>query len=94
MRYSIRLALMGAGLGVLLGTTTSRAQDQSLQEDKTPVSERNFDLSVPASPAFTLLGTTPENVVRPTTPRLLALALANSVDLRGVLQSGLGRVLN
>lgn len=51
-------------------------------------SQRNFDLSVPASPAFTFLGTTPENVVRPTSPRQLAVAVNNAIDLKGVLQNG------
>src|SRR5258705_13872035 len=46
------------------------------------------DLSVPDSPAFTVLGLTPEEVARPTTARKLATSLLNGVDRNGVLQTG------
>ena len=47
-----------------------------------------LDLSVPDSPAFTVLRLTPEEVSRPTTVRKLATSLLNGVDRHGVLQSG------
>lgn len=48
-----------------------------------------LDLAVPASPAFSVLGVTPDQVVRPDSPRELALALLNGFDDRGNFQSGL-----
>lgn len=48
----------------------------------------NVDLSVPESPAFTVLGLTPETVVRPSSPRQFATALLNGVDRNGNFQSG------
>lgn len=47
------------------------------------------DLSVPESPAFTVLGVTPQTVVRPTSPRAFATSLLNGVDTNGNFQSGL-----
>ena len=47
------------------------------------------DLSVPESPAFTVLGVTPETVIRPTSPRAFATSLLNGVDTNGNFQSGL-----
>lgn len=58
-----------------------RAENQTL-----PVA--NVDLSVPESPAFTVLGLTPETVVRPNSPREFATALLNGVDRNGNFQSG------
>lgn len=49
----------------------------------------DVDLSVPESPAFTVLGVTPENVSSPTTPREFATSLLNGVDQRGNFQTGL-----
>lgn len=49
----------------------------------------SLDLSVPESPAFTVLGTTPEQVTRPTSPRDFALAISQGVDKNGKLASGL-----
>jgi hypothetical protein len=47
------------------------------------------DMSVPESPAFTVLGLTPETVTRPTSPRQFATSLLNGVDTSGNFQSGL-----
>lgn len=49
----------------------------------------NADLAVPDSPAFTVLGVTPENVSHPTTPKEFATSLLNGVDQRGNFQTGL-----
>ena len=43
----------------------------------------------PTSPAFTLLGVSPSDIVRPETPQSLALGLLNGLDQRGNFQSGL-----
>jgi hypothetical protein len=51
--------------------------------------QREVDLSVPESPAFTVLGVNPETVTRPTTPRAFATSLLNGVDDKGNFQSGL-----
>ena len=47
------------------------------------------DLAVPESPAFTVLGLTPQTVVRPATPKEFVSSLLNGVDEHGNLQSGL-----
>jgi hypothetical protein len=47
-----------------------------------------LDLSVPDSPAFTVLGLTPNTITRPATPRELASSLLNGVDQNGNFQTG------
>jgi hypothetical protein len=54
-----------------------------------PTAFSNVDMSVPESPAFTVLGVTPETVIRPTSPRAFATSLLNGVDQHGNFQSGL-----
>jgi hypothetical protein len=75
----------------------ARAQDSpaDLQQRRQDVADalaelkaRMVDLAVPDSPAFTVLGLTPEEIAPPTTGRALAASLLNGVDRRGVLQSG------
>lgn len=58
------------------------------QDTRESLRNNVLDLSVPDSPAFTVLGLTPETVVRPTTPRGLATALLNGVDANGNFQTG------
>ncbi|HEX8709453.1 MAG TPA: hypothetical protein VF723_14505 [Pyrinomonadaceae bacterium] len=53
------------------------------------INQVDVDLSVPESPAFTVLGVTPETVTRPTTPREFATSLLNGVDQQGNFQTGL-----
>jgi len=53
------------------------------------INTTNIDLAVPESPAFTVLGLTPQTVTRPATPRALATSLLNGVDQNGNFQSGL-----
>ena len=48
----------------------------------------NVDLAVPESPAFTVLGVTPDTVVRPNSPRKFATALLSGIDRNGNFQSG------
>jgi len=47
------------------------------------------DVAVPESPAFTVLGITPETVARPSTPQQLATALVNGIDRNGNFQTGI-----
>ena len=49
----------------------------------------NIDLSTPESPAFTVLGFTPQTIVRPASPREFATSLINGLDKNGNFQSGL-----
>jgi len=49
----------------------------------------NVDLSVPESPAFTVLGLTPSTVVRPASPRAFASSFLSGLDQNGNFQSGL-----
>ena len=53
------------------------------------ISQIDVDMPVPESPAFTVLGVTPENVTHPTTGREFQTALLNGVDQRGNFQTGL-----
>ena len=94
-------AILIVGLVVLcvLVATRSDAQDigsaatnliRSTTIDETKlVREATIDLSVPQSPAFTVLGVTPENVIHPATPREFAASLLNGVDPNGNFQTGL-----
>jgi hypothetical protein len=49
----------------------------------------NLDLSPPESPAFAVLGLTPQTVIRPATPREFGSSLINSLDENGNFQTGL-----
>lgn len=50
---------------------------------------KEVDMSIPEAPGFTILGLTPQEVTRPTTPRELATTLINSVDRNGNFQTGI-----
>ena len=54
-----------------------------------PITFANLDLSVPTSPAFAILGITPDNVIHPSSPRELGMALLNGVGPDGTFQSGI-----
>lgn len=64
------------------------SEEQQAKPGSTPVKLITLDLAVPDSPAFAILGLSPETVVRPSSPRDLATTLLNGVDRRGNLQSG------
>lgn len=53
------------------------------------VMEADIDLAVPESPAFAVLGLTAQSVVRPSSPRELALSILDGVDAQGNLQAGM-----
>src|ERR1051326_6742315 len=80
-------------LGISFATCTM-AQDTvpapPVADPKTqPAKDQPIDLSVPESPAFTVLGVTPQTVTRPASPRALATSLLNGVDPQGNFQTGL-----
>ena len=76
------LVLLALSLALLVAPAAAQDTRESLRNNV-------LDLSVPDSPAFTVLGLTPETVVRPTTPRGLATAFLNGVDPNGNFQTGL-----
>ncbi len=53
------------------------------------INDVQLDLTVPESPAFTVLGVTPETVSRPTIAKEFATSLLNGVDQNGNFQTGL-----
>jgi len=53
-----------------------------------------LDLSVPESPAFTVLGVTPQDVVRPSTLQEFGATVLNATDDKGNLQSGIALETN
>ena len=57
--------------------------------DNAPVQNANIDLSVPESPAFTVLDLTPQTIIRPASPRELATSILNGVDRNGNFQTGI-----
>lgn len=54
-----------------------------------PVQNGDVDLSVPDSPAFTVLDLTPNTVVQPSSPKQLVTSLLSGVDRNGNFQSGI-----
>lgn len=76
--------------GLLSAVVPEKTLGDSLKisQELTKLKAAMVDLSVPDSPAFTVLGLTPEEVARPTTARKLATSLLNGVDRNGVLQTG------
>jgi len=79
------VAAQPAAVGVPAGVLRS---SESIAGELEKVRAAMVDLSVPDSPAFSVLGLSPEEVSRPTTVRKLATSLLNGVDRHGVLQSG------
>jgi hypothetical protein len=71
------------GLSALLNNLFPGAS-QNVTADTT-----NVDLAVPESPAFTVLGVTPNTVVRPGSPKAFTTALLNGLDQNGNFQTGL-----
>lgn len=57
--------------------------------DKVTADTTNIDLAVPESPAFAVLGFTPNTVIRPASPKAFASSLLNGLDQNGNFQSGL-----
>ena len=57
--------------------------------NKVTADTTNVDMSVPESPAFAVLGFTPNTVIRPASPKAFATSLLNGLDQNGNFQSGL-----
>jgi hypothetical protein len=76
-------------LAILLLTLCLFAAPVAAQDTAATLKSAELDLSVPSSPAFAVLGLTPETVLRPSSPRALAAALLNGVDPNGTLQTGI-----
>lgn len=77
---------------LLVLSLSSRAASQDALPSKLndkPATSIVLDLSVPESPAFTVLGLTPQEVSRPSSPRAFVTQLLNGVDPRGNLQTGI-----
>jgi len=80
-------------------TSDATAQDGVAGDPDAPFREKALerfkagdvreDFLVPTSPAFAVLGVTPEQVIRPDTPKAFGTALLNGVDPNGNLQSGI-----
>jgi hypothetical protein len=77
-------------LMVLSLVSSAVSQDKLPPElnDK-PANGTVLDLSVPESPAFAVLGLTPQEVIRPSNPSSFVSQLLNGVDPRGNLQTGI-----
>lgn len=58
-------------------------------QSPTPAGKLAVDWAVPESPAFTVLGVTPQTVTRPSSAQQLATALLSGVDQNGNFQSGI-----
>ena len=72
------LFIAGACAGLAIGPAV--AQDSPEQ----PQSQFSIDeLRAPTSPAFTILNVAPTNVVRPNTPRQLALEILSATERSG-----------
>ncbi len=62
---------------------------QTATASPAPENTANLDLSIPESPAFAILGVTPQTVLRPSSPRSFATSILNGVDQNGNFQSGI-----
>jgi hypothetical protein len=58
------------------------------EASKVAAGQLAVDWAVPESPAFTVLGLTPQTVTRPSSAQQLATALLNGVDEKGNFQTG------
>jgi len=57
-------------------------------ENTTNIKSTDLDFSIPESPAFAVLGLSPQEVIRPGSPRSFATELLNGIDRNGNFQSG------
>lgn len=89
--------LLASALALLCGWAAIDAWAQGDPADKPfqeaaqarfQAGEIREDFLVPTSPAFSVLGVAPEEVIRPDSPKALGLGLLNGVDPKGNLQTG------
>jgi hypothetical protein len=77
-------------MGGLIASVQAQAQDAPKPDFSSELASRSdLDLSVPASPAFALLGLSPSNIQRPGTIRELVSAVARGFDKNGKPKNGL-----
>ncbi|WP_417316891.1 hypothetical protein [Emcibacter sp.] len=74
--------------GVASAEEVPNTDDSINSTDSFKVKELREDFLVPNSPAFAIMGLSPEEVITPTTPQELATALLNGIDANGNFQSG------
>ncbi len=79
VRSSLVMVMMAIGIPAL-------AEEPKASEPKT--SDAAIELMVPSSPAFAILGLSPENVARPATVGEFTASILNGVDANGNLQTG------
>lgn len=92
MRSRVCRGVAAAGLTLLFATPLpGHAEGANDASDPNNVVIKQFkaDLSVPKSPALSVLGVTSEEVIRPDSPKALAAGILQGVDPRGNLQTGL-----
>ena len=78
-----------SALVMILAISPFQAESQqTVESPKVKDLTGNLDLSVPQSPAFTILGVTPEKTTDSDSLRDLSLGLLHGLDPRGNLQSG------
>jgi hypothetical protein len=82
-----RLAAVSVALVGVLHPLPGAAQ--TVEKASNAVKLATLDLGVPDSPAFAILGLSPESIVRPASPRDLAATVLNGLDRQGNLQSGI-----
>src|SRR5258708_17355465 len=87
MRTSTKTILFLATLIICVTANAQTTVPNTVPELKN-IKSGDLDFSVPDSPAFTILGVTPQTITRPTTPRGLAASLLNGVDENGNFQAG------
>lgn len=72
-----------------IATSPDFTAEETTKNAKNDEKAQELDFSIPESPGFTILGVTPQEVTRPSTPREFATALINSVDKNGNFQTGI-----
>ncbi len=85
----ILLTCAPCGADLIADTVSELNERTRALSDSDPLPEASLDLSVPQSPAFAVLGLTPESVVRPTSPTAFATSVLSGADPRGNIQTGL-----
>lgn len=85
MNGHARLVLL---ITVMFGSGEALAQTPPSAFTPFTLGDARVDLAVPESPAFSALGVTPEQVIRPTSGRDLATSVLNGIDRAGNLQTG------
>lgn len=77
-----RVTLSVSVVGVIASAACA-SPVQPDEDDKRPDLSKAFDFTVPESPAFVILGISPENVVRPTSMRQLSASILNAAKGNG-----------